>query len=343
MWAAVKAASVKQENLVNLMQVDMLQLSVTQTQLDNLCLQSTLIIGFTLSILSGETLKPLVDDSEQSCIWKSTMALAFGHILFYMIATCVGCCIVSICLISYLKQHSQEAALTVSTGAAAAITRRHIHLVNTLFVTAMICFSIAAAFLVILFVGFPKRHHYGGPITDDNDVEGLVEMPDGSWTITCLSPLDDYANKERDVHGKIIASINTAIFFSFAAFGTYKFLVRAEAAVSSPPRPPPRLRPPARAWMRSELDPNPRLRARRLSGSRSSRRDSSPGTSSTRPDATRCTRASSASPTGSSINSTTRRRGSRRRQAASSRGSSLAWIRRRPPTTTRSPTACNSS
>ena len=249
MWASVKAASVKQENLVNLMQVDMLQLSVTQTQLDNLCLQSTLIIGFTLSILSGETLKPLVDDSEQSCIWKSTMALAFGHILFYMIATCIGCCIVNICLISYLKQHSQDAALTVSTGAAAAITRRHIKLLNALFVTAMVCFSVAAAFLVILFLGFPKRHHYGGPITDDNDVEGLVEMPDGSWTITCLSPLDDYANKERDVHGKIIASINTAIFFSFAAFGTYKFLVRAEAAVSSPPRPPPRLRPPARAQM----------------------------------------------------------------------------------------------
>ena len=249
MWASVKAASVKQENLVSLMQVDMLQLSVTQTQLDNLCLQSTLIIGFTLSILSGETLKPLVDDSEQSCIWKSTAALAFGHILFYMIATCIGCCIVNICLISYLKQHSQEAALTVSTGAAAAITRRHIHLVNTLFVTAMICFSIAAAFLVILFVGFPKRHHYGGPIMHDEDIEGLVEMPDGSWTITCLSPLDEYANKERDVHGIIIASINTSIFIAFAVFGTYKFLVRAEAAVSSPPRPPPRLRPPARAQM----------------------------------------------------------------------------------------------
>ena len=97
MWARVNAQSVAQENAVNLMQIDMLQLNVLQTQLDNVSMQATLIIGFALGMWAGETLDPLLErigrleqkvkvessnstalSSEQALIWSpiKTRALA---------------------------------------------------------------------------------------------------------------------------------------------------------------------------------------------------------------------------------------------------------------------------
>ena len=45
MWATVNAQSVHQQNVVSLMQVDMLQLGVLQTQMDNLSVQATLLMA----------------------------------------------------------------------------------------------------------------------------------------------------------------------------------------------------------------------------------------------------------------------------------------------------------
>ena len=67
MWANVNAQSVHQQNAVSLMQVDMLQLGVLQTQMDNLSVQATLLIGFALSMWGGATLKPLLEDDSQIC------------------------------------------------------------------------------------------------------------------------------------------------------------------------------------------------------------------------------------------------------------------------------------
>ena len=67
MWANVNAQSVHQQNAVSLMQVDMLQLGVLQTQMDNLSVQATLPIGFALSMWGGATLKPLLEDDSQIC------------------------------------------------------------------------------------------------------------------------------------------------------------------------------------------------------------------------------------------------------------------------------------
>ena len=45
----------------------MLQLGVLQTQMDNLSVQATLLIGFALSMWGGATLKPLLEDDSQIC------------------------------------------------------------------------------------------------------------------------------------------------------------------------------------------------------------------------------------------------------------------------------------
>ena len=54
MYAKVSAASVEQENAVNMMQLDMLRLQTLQTQLGNLSTQATLLIGFAVGFLSGD-------------------------------------------------------------------------------------------------------------------------------------------------------------------------------------------------------------------------------------------------------------------------------------------------
>lgn len=125
MWAQLKAAAVEQENQVSLMQIDMMQLQVLQTQMDNIMLQSTLVVGFAIGLWGGETLAELVKDTEEICIWKTTASLAFGHLYFYNVAVSISCGVIIVICVSYLKQASQQAALTVNTGAAIAMTRHH--------------------------------------------------------------------------------------------------------------------------------------------------------------------------------------------------------------------------
>ena len=130
--------------MVNLMQVDMLQLGVLQTQMDNLSVQATLIIGFALSMWAGETLMPLLEDDSQLCIWKSWYHLFFASVFFIFVAVCISCCLIIVSIVSYIKQAAQEAALIVSTGAAVAVTRQHLNTLNYYFVVAYASFTLSA-------------------------------------------------------------------------------------------------------------------------------------------------------------------------------------------------------
>jgi len=143
--------------MVNLMQVDMLQLGVLQTQMDNLSVQATLIIGFALSMWAGETLMPLLEDDSQLCIWKSWYHLFFASVFFIFVAVCISCCLIIVSIVSYIKQAAQEAALIVSTGAAVAVTRQHLNTLNYYFVVAYASFTLSAVLLIILYVGLPSR------------------------------------------------------------------------------------------------------------------------------------------------------------------------------------------
>lgn len=71
MFARVSAAAVEQDNAVNMMQLDMLRLQTLQTQIGNVSLQSTLIIGFAVSMLCGDNMVPLMDDQGPRCLFKS--------------------------------------------------------------------------------------------------------------------------------------------------------------------------------------------------------------------------------------------------------------------------------
>jgi len=233
MWAKVNAASVHQENMVNLMQVDMLQLGVLQTQMDNLSVQATLIIGFALSMWAGETLTPLLEDHSQMCIWKSWYHLIFATFFFILVAVCISCCLIIVSIVSYIKQAAQEAALIVSTGAAVACTRFHLKSLNKLFVLAYTTFTLSAVLLIILYVGLPKRidtseewleHHLhaaeGGV---EKEVEGVEELFDGSFSITCIDPRSSSDNRGRNLAGALIASANAIVILSMSGWGFYRF------------------------------------------------------------------------------------------------------------------------
>jgi len=198
MWAKVNAASVHQENMVNMMQVDMLQLGVLQTQMDNLQLQATLIIGFAMSMWAGETLSPLLKDESQICVWKSWYHIAFGTMFFMLVALCISCCLIIVSIVSFIKQAAQEAALIVSTGAAVACTRHHLKALNVLFILAYVSFTLSAVLIIILYVGLPKRipfHEWepesdvlGGEESWTPELESVISLFDASHSITCLDP-----------------------------------------------------------------------------------------------------------------------------------------------------------
>lgn len=221
MWAKVNAASVHQENMVNLMQVDMLQLGVLQTQMDNLSVQATLIIGFALSMWAGETLTPLLEDHSQMCIWKSWYHLVFATLFFMLVAVCISCCLIIVSIVSYIKQAAQEAALIVSTGAAVANTRYHLKALTMLFVLAYSTFTLSAVLLIILYVGLPKRidttdewrAHQEEEFLEgvfEHEAEGVVQLFDGSYTITCLDPRWPGDNLRRNLAGTLIGVYHAA-------------------------------------------------------------------------------------------------------------------------------------
>ena len=104
MWAKINAAEVQQTNRVNLMQIDMLSLGVLQTQMDNLTMQSTLMIGFSMSMFGGESLNPLVNDQSQICVYKTWYHMLFGLIFFMSVTTSVSCGLILVVITSFIKQ-----------------------------------------------------------------------------------------------------------------------------------------------------------------------------------------------------------------------------------------------
>jgi len=222
MWARVNAQSVSQENAVNLMQIDMLQLNVLQTQLDNVSMQATLIIGFALGMWAGETLDPLLDDVGPHCIYKSSAHMIISFIFFSAVALCITNCFVAVMLASYIKQAAQGAALLVCTGAAVANTQRHMQYIYNCFTWSVFFFIASAGLLIWLFVGLPSRIPYA-PEAEVEEDESIIRLTDGAYLITCLDRLSPVANHARDAHGFLIATANTAILVGMGLRGAMRF------------------------------------------------------------------------------------------------------------------------
>ena len=109
---------------------------------------------------AGATLKPLLEDESQMCIWKSGLNLGIATVFFVCVALTISCCMLVVSVVSYIKQYAQEAALIVSTGAAVAVTRLHLRSLNRIFVVTYTSFGLSAVLLIVLFVGMPARIPY---------------------------------------------------------------------------------------------------------------------------------------------------------------------------------------
>ena len=157
MWARINVAEFQQTNRVNLMQIDMLSLGVLHTQMGNLTMQSTLMIGFAMTMFAGGSSNPLVDDQSQVCVYKSWYHMLFGLIFFMSVTTSTSCGLILVVITSFIKQATQEAALIVSTGAAVAMTRKHLDVLRQIFMILLTTFTFATGSLFILYVALPKR------------------------------------------------------------------------------------------------------------------------------------------------------------------------------------------
>jgi hypothetical protein len=214
MWAKINAAEVRQTNVVNLMQIDMLSLGVLQTQMENLTTQSTIIIGFALGMLGGATLFPLVDDQSQVCIYKSWYSQLFAVLFFLSVALCISSCVVLVVITSYVKQATQGAALVVSTGAAVAQTRVHVAQLSDYFIVAIVTFTTSAGMLFILYIGMPKRIELSNR---------LVEIHGHYSYLPCLDSEDPDTPSFVTNFGAGLAGMNSFVLLAMAAFLTFKF------------------------------------------------------------------------------------------------------------------------
>jgi len=104
MWARINVAQFQQTNRVNLMQIDMLSLGVLHTQMGNLTMQSTLMIGFAMTMFAGGSSNPLVNDQSQVCVYKSWYHMLFGLIFFMSVTTSTSCGLILVVITSFIKQ-----------------------------------------------------------------------------------------------------------------------------------------------------------------------------------------------------------------------------------------------
>ena len=108
MFARIGAASVHQENAVNMMQLDMLRLSTLQTQLGNVSLQATLIIGFAISMFSGDSMNPLMDDLGPRCLYKTWVHMLLGMCFFLSLSACICLCFIVVALAAFVCPHARS-------------------------------------------------------------------------------------------------------------------------------------------------------------------------------------------------------------------------------------------
>ena len=239
MWAKVNAQTVAQENTVNLMQIDMMQLNVLMTQLDNVSMQAILIIGFALGMWGGETLDPLTDDTGSHCIFKAGPRKLCAMLFFASVGLCITNCFIAVAIAAYVKQAAQAAALLISPQASVANTRRHMHFIYSCFICAIAFFFVSAMLLVWLFVGLPARIPFDPSSDADesrapwDDDDGVTEMYDGMHTITCIDRFSPTANRERNDLSFLIATVNSCILLGMALWGYWRFhIVRKSYGVT---------------------------------------------------------------------------------------------------------------
>lgn len=209
MWAKINAGKVRQENVVAMMQIDMLSLRVLETQMDNLTFQATVLIGFTLVMLGGETMLPLASDSSQVCIYKAWYTMLAAILHFFAIAISLSSGLVLVVVTSYVKQATQGAALVVSTGAAVAQTSAHVQNLTGYFVVCISAFAAQMALMIILFVGTPNRLQRPDRLVHDHE---------GAFYLACL----DFHRRDHielvTSFGAALAAMNSSVLLLVAAF-----------------------------------------------------------------------------------------------------------------------------
>ncbi|KAL3907909.1 MAG: hypothetical protein SGPRY_010001 [Prymnesium sp.] len=250
MFARVQSASVHQENAVNMMQLDMLRLQTLQTQLGNVSMQATLVIGFAIAMLGGDNMVPLMDDEGSRCLYKSWIHMLCGLIFFLSVAGCVSYCFIvvgasslsvrqldvssiihpplQVTVAAYLKQASQRSALLVSTRAAVANTGMHIKVVFRMFVRSIICFIISAVLLIWLFAGLPSRLPFDYDAAEAawegaGDASYVSQLDDGKYVITCLDPHSVKDQNLRNDYALALAGLTTALIVVMCAWGMHTF------------------------------------------------------------------------------------------------------------------------
>ncbi|KAL1526467.1 hypothetical protein AB1Y20_015177 [Prymnesium parvum] len=228
MFARVQSASVHQENAVNMMQLDMLRLQTLQTQLGNVSMQATLVIGFAIAMLGGDNMTPLMDDVGPRCLYKSWVHKLLGLVFFLSVAGCVSFCFIVVTISAFLKQASQRTALLVSTRAAVANTGVHIRQVYSLFVKAITCFIVSAVLLIWLFAGLPSRVPFDYMEAQSRwlgagDEAYVSALDNGNYTITCLDPHNEADEKARNSYALSLAGLTTLLIVGMCTWGLRTF------------------------------------------------------------------------------------------------------------------------
>mmetsp|Transcript_7504 Transcript_7504/g.24079 ORF Transcript_7504/g.24079 Transcript_7504/m.24079 type:complete len:235 (-) Transcript_7504:383-1087(-) len=192
------------------MHLDMQQLNVLYTRMDNLTMQATIVIGFALAMWGGETLGPLVEEESEVCIYKSVGHRLFATLFFLSVSVTMSLALAVVVLTSQVKQLAQEAALLVSTQAAVARSRGHVRHMNNCFSAATCSFYCSAMLLVVLFVGLPKRRRTHG-------FEACIDVEDADK----LAAADQF--------GMGLAIMNSTVMVSFGVllFVCYRRVSRA--------------------------------------------------------------------------------------------------------------------
>ena len=123
------------------------RLELYRDELDNLSLQATLLLGFTVASIGADVCAAIGDIESSFCVYKSRAHMAIGALFLFSTLSCVACCMIVLVLGFKVHQHARHTFLHVGQ-IIKSVTKHYLELIEArgsiacaMELRALLCYS----------------------------------------------------------------------------------------------------------------------------------------------------------------------------------------------------------
>lgn len=215
------------QKLVDEQEVTRKRLELYRDELDNLSLQATLLLGFTVASIGADTFSGITDMESSFCVYKSNAHMAVGALFMFSTVVCVACCMFVLVLGFKVHQHARHTFLHVGQ-IIKSVTKKYLEVIEAWYIAALGTFGLSTILTLWLFVGLP---HYVD--AEDADAMDAISTRDDRLKLKCLDVTSDAHLARRDAFGSAVAGVSTVILCGATVYGVWTLeRLRAEYSIA---------------------------------------------------------------------------------------------------------------